>query len=91
MTCKKKKTKTGESTRRQLTSASHERQSFVFKDQSWASQLCLEICNQKTRKPKRKKKIEISCKQAIISKKKKKLTDVNNKPNLVLGGLGGFN
>ena len=23
--------------------------------------------------------------------KKKKLTDVNNKPNLVLGGLGGFN
>ena len=38
-----------------------------------------------------RKKIEISCKQAIISKKKKKLTDVNNKPNLVLGGLGGFN
>lgn len=89
MTCEEKKTKTGESTRRQLTSASHERQSFVFKDQSWASQLCLEICNQKTWKPKRKKKIEISCKQAIISKKKM-LTDVNNKPNLVLSGLGGF-
>ena len=88
MTCKKKKNKNWRINEKTVNFC---KQSFVFKDQSWASQLCWEICNQKTRKPKRKKKIEISCKQAIISKKKKKLTDVNNKPNLVLGGLGGFN